>query len=386
MPRPTLSPPPKGVRLMLAYFTFLHDPRVDRTKRHELSHLIVMALCGTLCGADGWDDLEDYADANVEWFRGFLDLPNGTPSADTFRHVFSALEPIEFERQFRAWVRAFADSLEGEVVAIDGKTLRGTVDAATKQTSLHLLHVWATDQQLLLAHVAVDGAGAEAPGIPELLRLVDIKGAIITTDAAGCTAPVTQAVRDGGAHYVLTLKANRRALHTHVTALFDAAEARRYRGVATHRSAERGHGREETRTVRVLPLADLPSTTQVAWSDLNTIAQVERTRTVDGKTSTERHLYISSLPPDPKRLAHAIRAHWGVENQLHWCLDVGFLEDQRRIHDVRAATNLATITRYALMMVKREKTSRRGIRARRRNAAWSHDYLLKILTAGIARV
>ena len=238
MPSPPLSPP-VGVRLMLTYFTLLEDPRVDRTKRHELSHLIVMALCGTLCGADGWDDLEDYASANVEWFRGFLDLPNGTPSADTFRRVFSALEPVAFERQFRIWVRAFADSLEGEVVAIDGKTLRGTVDAATKQTSLHLLHVWATEQQLLLAHVAVDGAGAEAPGIPELLRLVDIKGAVITTDAAGCTAPVTQAVRDGGAEYVLTLKANRRALHAHVTALFDAAEARRYRGVATHRSVDR---------------------------------------------------------------------------------------------------------------------------------------------------
>lgn len=293
---------------------------------------------------------------------------------------------MEFERQFRSWVRAFADSLEGEVIAIDGKTLRGTVDAATKQTSLHLLHVWATEQQLLLAHAAVDGAGGESPGIPALLHLVDIKGAIVTTDANGCTAAVTQAVRDGGAHYVLTLKGNRSALHTHVTEVFAAAEAKRYRGVATHRSADHGHGRDETRVVRVLHLAALPSTTHVAWQDLNTIVQVERSRTIAGVTSTERHLYVSSLPLDAKRIGHAIRAHWSVENQLHWCLDVGFEEDRRRIQDERAATNFATITRYALMMVKREKTSRRGIRAKRRNAAWSHDYLLKILTAGIAPV
>ncbi len=376
---------------MLAYFSGMTDPRIDRTKLHSLHNIIVMALCGAIGGADGWDDLEEFSEERQEWFETFLEMPNGTPSADTFRRVFSALDPTEFEGRFRAWLTAFAGSLEGKVVAIDGKTLRGALERATQATALHLLHVWAAEQQVLLAHCAVEGAPGEIEAIPSLLKLVNVKGAIVTTDANGCTADVTKAVREAEADYLLALKGNRSTLHDHVRRLFVEAEERSYRGVATARSADQGHGREEQRVVRAMPLGELPENNHAEWIDLRTIVQIERTRTVAGETTCEREFFITSLPPLPKRIAKAIREHWSVENQLHWCLDVGFDEDRRRIRDQNAAQNFATIVRCALAMIKRTplmlrgKVRSRGVAAKRKNAGWSTAYLLSVLTTGIAQ-
>jgi predicted transposase YbfD/YdcC len=369
---------------MLAYFSGLEDPRIDRTKLHPLQNIIVMALCGAICGADGWEDFELFAESRASWFETFLEMPNGTPSADTFRRVFAALDPTEFERRFRAWVRTFAGDLDGKVVAIDGKTLRGAVESASKDSALHLLHIWATEQQVLLAHCAVDGAPGEVQGIPALLELIDIKGAIVTADANGCTASVTKAIREREADYVLALKGNRGLLHHHVAEQFAAAAARDYRGVPEHFTEDVAHGRLEQRIVRTLTLDELPANSRAEWVDLRTIVQIERVRIVDGKTSAERQYYVSSLPPDPERVAHAARSHWSVENQLHWCLDVGFDEDDSRIRDQRAATNIATIARFALSMIKRESTLKRGVKAKRKNAGWDNSYLLRILSVGIA--
>jgi len=371
---------------MLAYFSGMDDPRIDRTKLHPLQNVIVMALCGAIGGCDGWEALEDFAECRADWFETFLDMPNGTPSADTFRRVFAALDPTDFEGRFRVWVRGFAKSLEGEVIAIDGKSLRGAVDRANKDNVLHLLHVWATEQHLLLAQCAVEGAPGEVQAIPELLKLIDVKGAIVTADANGCTAAVTKAIREGGADYVLALKGNRGRLHEHVEAKFDAAAARAYRGIAKYRTEESAHGRIEQRTVRALALDEMYENAQVEWADLRTIVEIERVRTVGGETSTERQFYISSLPPEPKRIAKAIRAHWGVESSLHWCLDVGFDEDASRIRDHQAATNFATINRFALSMIKRETTTKRGVKAKRRIAGWDTQYLQRILCAGIAEI
>jgi predicted transposase YbfD/YdcC len=384
--RPRTKPvvaPPHGVRLMLAYFAVLDDPRIDRTKLHSLHNIIVMTLCGTLCGADGWDALEDFAETRADWFGTFLDLPNGTPSADTFRRVFNALDPVEFERTFRSWVRAFTDDLAGQVVAIDGKTLRGAVDRAGKGTALHLLHVWAAEQQLLLAHAVVDGAGGEIPGIPALLRCLDVRGAIITTDANGCTAPITQAIRDADADYVLALKANRSALHTHVVEAFAAVEATGYHDINTHQTIDTGHGRVEDRTFRAMALPSLPPTSQVEWADLATIVQVDRVRTVKGATTIERQYFVSNLPPDAAEMARAVRTHWGVENQLHWALDVGLNEDACRVRDRNSAANFATIKRFVLALLKRETSVKRGLAAKRRRAGWDNDYLLQVLCCGV---
>lgn len=385
MPRREVEPP-YGVRVMLAYFSGLEDPRIDRTKLHPLQNIIVMALCGAICGADGWEDFELFAESRASWFETFLEMPNGTPSADTFRRVFAALDPTEFEGRFRAWVRTFAGNLDGKVVAIDGKTLRGAVESASKDSALHLLHIWATEQQVLLAHCAVDGAPGEVQGILALLKLVDVKGAIVTADANGCTAAVTKAIREREADYVLALKGNRGLLHDHVAEKFAAAAARNYRGVPEYFTEDLAHGRLEQRIVRALTLDELPANSRAEWIDLRTIVQIERIRTVDGKTSAERQYYVSSLRPDAECLAHAVRSHWSVENQLHWCLDVGFDEDASRIRDQRAATNIATIARFALSMIKRESTLKRGVKAKRKNAGWDNSYLMLILSAGIARL
>ncbi len=375
--------PPYGVRVMLAHFGGLKDPRIDRTKLHPLQNIIVMALCGAICGGDGWEDFALFAESRASWFETFLEMPNGTPSADTFRRVFEALDPTEFERRFRAWVRVFAGDLGGKVVAIDGKSLRGAVESASKDTALHLLHVWAAEQQVLLAHCVVDGAPGEVQGIPALLELVDVKGAVVTGDANACTAPVTKAIRDREADYVLALKGNRGLLHDHVAEKFAEAAERNYRGVPEHFTEDVAHGRVENRFVRALALDELPANSQAEWVDLRTIVEIERVRSVDGKTSVERQYYVSSLPPVAERIAHAVRSHWSVENQLHWCLDVGFDEDDSRIRDHRAATNVATIARFALAMLKRESTLKRGVKAKRKNAGWDNSYLLRVLSAGI---
>lgn len=377
---------PQAVRFMLAFFAQLDDPRVDRTKRHSLHNIIVMALCGVISGADGWEDLEEYAALREDWFATFLDLPNGTPSADTFRRVFSALDPAEFERVFRIWVRSMAGDLAGQVVAVDGKTLRGAFERASGAAALHMLHVWAAEQDLLLAHAPVDRANGEIAGIPELLRLVRIEGAIVTADANACTAPITAAIRDAGAHFVLTLKANRRNLYQHVVDAFARAAAERDPRVAKHVARNTGHGRDEQRTVRALRLGPLPANTDADWTDVITVVQVDRVRVVDGVRSEQRHHFITSLPPDAAKLGRVIRTHWRVENSLHWCLDVGFDEDRRKIRDTFAAANFATITRFILALLKREPTSKRGLAAKRRRASWDHDYLLAVLTAGIVAV
>lgn len=375
------SPPPPIPQLITVHFGSLDDPRVNRTKRHSLLNIVVMALCGSICGADGWEALADFAEARADWFETFLDMPHGTPCADTFRRVFCALEPLRFEEAFRAWVSSLAAEITGQIVAVDGKSLRGAVDRAGSTTPMHLLHVFAVEQQLLLAQRAVEGAPGETSAIPELLSIVDVRGATVTADANACTAAVTEAVREAGADYLITIKGNRGTLRDFIAALFEEAEAHRFRGVQTYRSTDEAHGRSEARTVRAIPLPAWP-TDDRRWRDVNTAAMFERTRVLDGKETVERHFYISSLPPDAERIAYAARAHWSIENHLHWQLDVGFNEDQCRIRDHVGAQNFALIARTALTLLKRERTAPGGIARRRRRAGWSNDYLLQVLAAG----
>jgi predicted transposase YbfD/YdcC len=243
---------------------------------------------------------------------------------------------------------------------------------------LHLLHAWAVGQHLLLGQQRVDGAPGEVAAIPELLRRLKIEGAIVTTDANGCTKAVTSAVREAKADYVLALKGNRGPLHAKVKALFAVAEERKFRKVATHRSRTKAHGRTEQRVVRALLL---PEGSAPGWCDLKTVVMIDRTRQVAGKTTTERHYYIASLEPDVEKLAHTIRAHWGIENNLHWMLDVAFDEDSRRIRDERSAENYALISRIALMMLKRSP-ERLSVNLKRKKAGWERDYMSRLLVSG----
>jgi predicted transposase YbfD/YdcC len=369
---------------VIASFAELRDPRIERTKRHSLVNVLVMALSATIAGAEGWDDLVDFCEARRKWLESFLDMPNGIPSADTFRRIFERLDPKAFQRCFVEFVSALAHDLSGEVVAIDGKTLRGLVEKAGKTSQLHLVHVWATEQKLLLAQQAVNGASGEMAAIPKLLEMLDLEGAIITTDANSCTAPVTRAIIEAKADYVLAVKGNRGRFYDHVVNAF--AEATHAAGIRTHGRVEEGHGRKEARIVSVFEPDDWPWKTKNngEWAGLRTAVRIERTRAVDGEATTETHYYVSSLPPDAQRLAKAIRDHWDVENGLHWSLDVAFGDDDRKIRDARSAENFATIARMAFTLVKRDPTRKRGVAASRKKAGWDTDYLAHVLTTGIS--
>ena len=253
------------------------DPRIDRTKLHPLMNVLVMALCGAISGVNGWDELALFARTRQKWFAQALDMPHGTPSADTFRRVFEALDPRELEGALRTWVSGVAKSFEDEVVAMDGKALKGAIERAGSTTPLHLLHVWATQQHLLLGQELVAGAPGETAGILEVLKRLKIDGAIVTTDANGCTKKVTVAIREAGANYVLALKGNRGPLHKHVEELFTRAEARGFRRVATHRTDDDGHGREEKRIVRVLPLTRHADVLD-GWCDIRSVVLVGKHR------------------------------------------------------------------------------------------------------------
>jgi predicted transposase YbfD/YdcC len=363
-------------------FSGLEDPRIERTKRHSLVNVLVMALCASIGGAEGWDELVDFCEARRKWFETFLEMPGGIPSADTFRRVFERLDPKAFQECFAKFVSALARDMSGEVVAIDGKTLRGLVEKAGKETQLHLVHVWATSQKLLLAQQAVNGASGEMGAIPKLLELLDLDGAIITTDANSCTAPVTRAIIESKADYVLAVKGNRGRFYDHVV---NAFANQKHGGTRTsHGRAEEGHGRKETRIVTVLEPDDWPWKTKNngEWAGLRTAVRIERTREVGGETSGETHYFVSSLPPDAERLGQAVRAHWDIENGLHWCLDAAFEDDDRNVRNATSAENLAIIARMAFTLVKRDPARKRGVAASRKKAGWNTDYLAHVLTSG----
>lgn len=377
--KPPLELPP-ALAFAFAAFAPLDDPRIERTKRHPLMNVLVMALCGSIAGADGWDDLATFARGHLQWFAMWLDVRHGSPSADTFRRVFEALDPRELEGTLQTWIAQVSESFAGEVIAIDGKSLKAATERAGSTTPLHLLHAWAVEQHLLLGQQRVEGAPGEVAAIPELLKRLRIEGAVVTTDANGCTRAVSTAVREAKADYVLALKGNRGPLHATVKDLFAAAESRAFRGVAVHRSKTKGHGRREQRTVRALVLPE--GSVAPGWCDLKSAVMVDRTREIRGKTTTERHYYITSLQPDVEKLAGTIRAHWEIENNLHWVLDVAFDEDSRRILDKRSAENFALVSRIALMLLKR-LPERLSIKLKRKRAGWEPDFMTRVLAGGL---
>ncbi|MBK8482049.1 MAG: ISAs1 family transposase [Proteobacteria bacterium] len=371
---------------MVAVFAEIPDPRVARTRAHPLVNVLTMGLLGAICGADGWEALETFAKERADFFETFLDLEGGTPSADTFRRVFEALDPQAFQEAFRRWLKPFLDNLQGQTIAMDGKTLRGALArSAGSGGAFHLMQVWATEQRLLLGQKAVKGAGGEVEAALELLQILDVRGATVTADANTCTAAVTTAVRDAGADFVLALKGNRSALHKHVQQRFADAAERNFRGIKQCRSRDDAHGRVEYRWVRAMPIGDLPSRIRAPWTDLRTIVLVERVRATSKALSLESSYYITSHDANPKLLAQRIRDHWKIENQLHHCLDISFAEDNRRIHHENGAQNFALIARHALSMIKREP-SVMSVAMKRRRAAWSRSYVFDILAAGFPEV
>jgi predicted transposase YbfD/YdcC len=374
---------------LLTHFQTLSDPRVNRTKDHELIDVLVIAICALLCAAESFNDMEEFGLAKQEWFKTFLTLANGIPSHDTFNRVFAALDPKQFLDCFLRWTQSVRAAIPQEIVALDGKALRRALNR--DHSVKYIVSAWADGNGLVLGQMKVTDKSNEITALPELLRVLELGGCIVTLDAMGCQKKIAKEIIEADADYVLALKGNQEKVHEEVKSFLDATlehkNAKRPKGslmpkeaqrLAEYQTVEKDHGRIETR--RYFQSDCLAWFADMAkWEGLRSVGFVEATRELGGKTTVERRYYLSSLPLDVENFARAVRGHWGVENKLHWVLDVCFREDQSRARAGYAAENLATLRRLALNLLKREKTKKRGIRGKMLNASWHHPYLLRVL-------
>ncbi len=371
-----------GPEPIVKHFGDLEDPRVDRVKRHELLDIIVITLCAVVCGADNWVEIEEFGKAKRDWFAGFLRLPNGIPSHDTFGRVFGLLDPERFAECFTAWVDQVRELTQGEVVAIDGKTLRGCHDRGRGKTPLHMVSAWASENHLVLGQTRTSAHSNEITAIPELLSLLELKGCLITIDAMGCQKNIARQIVDGGSDYLLSVKSNQGELHQNIKDVFACAEREGYGGVAYHEQVSNGHGRLERRKCWVI--TDPAELSYVdpggQWAGLRSVAKVSYQREADSGRPEDTRYYICSYPAEASPLLKAARAHWGIENSLHWVLDMAFDEDRSRVRTGHADQNLAVVRHLVLNLLKRDTSAKVGIKAKRKKAGWDYDYLLKIIS------
>jgi len=365
------------------YFRSLKDPRVRNRTEHRLIDIIAIALCGVIANCDGWTDIIDFATNHIAWFKRFLKLPNGIPAHDTFERVFAKIDPAVFNRCCIAWLRDVSDLIGLGHVAIDGKTLRGSASSTTRP--LHLVSAWATEANLTLGEVAVEGKSNEIKAIPELLKLLDLKGALVTIDAIGCQKAIAQQIVDKGGDYLLAVKGNQEHLLEDIQATVTKAldgELPQHQ-VATITTSEESHGRVEQRTYTVIRNVEGIRDRKL-WAGLTTVGLCLRERTVNGKTTEETHYFIASGRLGARKAAQAMRGHWGIENNLHWHLDVHFSEDKSRIQGRNAARNFASMRKSALCVLKRHP-AQKSIPRKRKLAAQNPDFLEEIVT-GAAKV
>ena len=367
------------------HFANLPDPRRAQGKRHRLSDMIVIAVCAVICCADSWADVADFGNAKLKWFGTFLDLPHGIPCQDTFERVFGRLDPDAFERCFMSWSESLAGSSRGKLVAIDGKKIRRSFEHAwDHSTATHLVSAFVHENQTVLGQLSVECKENEIVAIPQLLELLDLTGATVTIDAMGCHTQIASKIVENGGDYVLAVKENQPTLHDTLKRNLDEMILEKFAGTRHGfvQSVDGEHGRIETRRVWVTDQLDwLDPAQRQRWCGLGSVAVVEAVREVPLKqTSVERRYFISSLSgTDASRMGECVRGHWSVENQLHWVLDVSFAEDQSRQRKDHSAQNFSRLRRIALNLLRRETSKRRGIKGKRLNAAWDHDYLLKLL-------
>ncbi len=368
---------------LLTHFQELEDPRISPATRHHLLDIVAIAVCAVICGADTWVEVEAFGQAKRAWLETFLALPHGIPSHDTFGRVFAALDPDQFEAGFRSWVGAVAAVSAGTVVAIDGKTLRRSHDRAQGKDALVLVSAWAEANRLLLGQVAVDPGANEIPAIPILLQQVALAGSIVTVDAIGCQTAIAAQIVAQEADYVLALKANQGTLHEAVRVLFAAGQADGLVSIRhdIQRSIEKNHGRLELRQVWAVddPAVMAYLDPHGAWPNLRSVAMVVTERRVDADIAREVRYYLSSLPGTAATIGAAVRGHWGIENRLHWVLDIAFREDESRVRHGHASQNLAVLRRLALNLLRQESTAKIGTKAKRLKAGWDEAYLLKLL-------
>lgn len=371
-----------GVVAIRERFSKLTDPRIERTKVHQLPEMVVIALCAAICGANSWVDVERFGVSKLEWLSRFLSLPEGIPSHDTFGKVFARLDTSEFLTCLHNWLRSFTLAMKDKHVAIDGKTLRRSFDKAAGKSALHLVSAWSSDLRISLGQVAVDEKSNEITAVPQLLRLLELTGAVVTLDAMHCQKDTAAAIQAKGADYLLTVKANQPTLHAQLADLFIDYGDRDYRvpGLRIHKTTERSHGRDERREYYAIKAPD-ELRANGDWVGIRTIGMVYRYREVGDKTHEEVTYFISSLPPQVKRLARLVRGHWGIENSLHWTLDVTFSEDQSRIRKGQSPEIAGVFRRLALSMLQQDTSVKSSIRGKRLQAGWNTDVLERILTS-----
>ena len=385
MPRKVMATSEHPLRFLEEHFSFIEDPRLDRQKDHLLLDIIGLTIIGTLSGADNWVAIEEFGKAKQAFLKGLLLLPKGIPSHDTLGRVFSILSSSELEKGFANWIRSISEVTQGQVIAIDGKRLRGSYDKNSNKAAIHMVSAWATANQISLGQLKVDDKSNEITAIPELLRILDIAGCIITIDAMGTQKEIARLIRSKKADYVLSLKQNHGELYEEVKATFDHL-------VDTHfcqqsEKWDKGHGRIESRKCYVLDLQApdfnwILSDDLDQWPDISSLIMIIAKRWKEDQLQTQCRFYISSLSTqekDAQAFNHIVRTHWGVENQLHWTLDVVFKEDASRVRTGFADQNLSIIRRMALNLLKQDKTLKVGIQNKRMRAAWDNSYLVKIL-------
>jgi predicted transposase YbfD/YdcC len=368
------------------YFTQVKDPRVERTRWHLLTDIITISILAVIAGSQGWEDIEEYGLNKKEWLETFLKLPFGIPSPDTFRRVFERINPKEFEQCFRVWVQSLVEKLGVEVVAIDGKTHRGSYDRESKLKALHTVSAWSKEHRLVLGQTKVSSKSNEITAIPALLDMLDLSGCIITIDAMGTQKLIAEKIIEGNCDYILSLKNNHPTLHEQVKNWFEAAQSIGFEGIdiSINQRIEKGHHRIEKRTVYTVPVSQFPGLhEQDLWVGLKTVVMVVRSIQHWNKITHEVQFYITSLASDANKIGSAIRQHWGIENSVHWTLDVTFHEDECRIRSMHSPQNFALLRRIALNALERESSFHRSIRQKSRRAAMNDRYMVSVLAAAL---
>lgn len=359
-----------NIKELFANFENLTDPRIERNKEHKLFDIIVIALLTVLCGSETWDSIEEFGNAKYDFLKQFCELKNGIPSHDTFNRVFSALEPTEFEKCLIEWTQTIANHSEGRLISIDGKTVRNAEKNSNRKSLVHIVNAWCNENELVLGQSKVDEKSNEITAIPKLLEILDIKGAVVSIDAMGCQTKIAEAIREKEADYFLALKENQKMLYEWAQVYLKENEK-----LAKYvKQVDTGHGRVEIRECWSVNFK------YSEWKDLQSICMIrsERRNKDTGKNSIEERYYISSLAPDAERQLNLARGHWGIENKLHWRLDVVFREDELQKRNKNAARNFSTLRKMGINILSKDK-SKGSMPTKRLRAGWDNQFLAKLL-------